>query len=419
MTLSEVGTSFSDILTALPIVAGCILILSADGSRHGRYVLAGLLIGAAVGLKLTNVVYALGAAAAVLAATRPLTATLCLGVGGAVGALATGGAWGLMLWRELGNPIFPLFNAVFRSPELVPMNIMDWQFMPRGYLDALAYPFYWLLGDNRSSEYPFRDARFAVAMVLILFGIGRSLIIRAAIFTQRDIQFLLFFAVSYATWLILFAIQRYAIVLELLCAPLIVLLISRCLAGRPGASLPRASAMRVNSVMAATAVLIALWSQPGDWFRRPWSNPYNPAISKPLDQPAAYFLLDKPLAYIATGAAATVAVLPDRRHRDADRAGRRVRPPHSHRAEQSAAGRRMGTAHARQTDPRTIAGAIWPSGGCFQVLRRDRGRVARDRDRGVPAGCAREVKAAAAVRQADSWPNNAPRETGARSSQED
>ena len=30
MTLSEVGTSFSDILTALPILAGCVLILSAD-----------------------------------------------------------------------------------------------------------------------------------------------------------------------------------------------------------------------------------------------------------------------------------------------------------------------------------------------------------------------------------------------------
>jgi hypothetical protein len=51
------------------------------------------LIGAAVGLKLTNVVYALGAAAAVLLAARPLAATLCLGVGGAIGALATGGAW--------------------------------------------------------------------------------------------------------------------------------------------------------------------------------------------------------------------------------------------------------------------------------------------------------------------------------------
>jgi hypothetical protein len=299
MTLSEVGTSFSDILTALPIVAGCILIVSAEG-RHGRYILAGLLIGAAVGLKLTNVVYALGAAAAVLAAARPLAATLCLGVGGAIGAVATGGAWGLMLWRETGNPIFPLFNGIFQSRELVPMNIMDWQFMPRGLLDALAYPFYWLAGDNRSSEYPFRDARFAAATLLIVFGIGRSLVTRVTIFTQRDIQFLLFFVVSYAAWLGVFSIQRYAIVLELLCAPLVVLLISRSLAGPPGAFAWGSSSVRVNSAMATTALLIALWSQPGDWFRRPWSNAFNPAIPRQLQQPANYFILDKPIAYIAS-----------------------------------------------------------------------------------------------------------------------
>ncbi|MEH2558245.1 hypothetical protein V1286_005774 [Bradyrhizobium algeriense] len=299
MTLSEVGTSFSDILTALPILAGCVLILSADGSHHGRYVLAGLLIGAAVGLKLTNAVYALGAAAAVLVASRPLLATLCLGVGGAVGALASGGAWGLMLWRELGNPIFPLFNAVFQSRELMPMNIMDWQFLPRSMLDALAYPFYWLVGDNRSSEYPFRDARFAIATVLIVLGIGRGLVTRTDIFTRRDTQFLLFFTVSYAAWLAVFSIQRYAIVLELLCAPLIVLLIHRCIAATPGSDSLRVSSVRMNAVMLAVALAIALWSQPGDWFRRPWSNPYNPSISKSLEQPAVYLLLDKPLAYVA------------------------------------------------------------------------------------------------------------------------
>jgi hypothetical protein len=299
MTLSEVGTSFSDILTALPILAGCILILTADGSRPSRYILAGLLVGAAVGLKLTNAVYALGAAAAVLAAGRPLLAMLCLGLGGTIGALATGGAWSVMLWREMGNPVFPLFNAVFQSPELVPTNIMDWQFMPKGFLDALAYPFYWLVGDNRSSEYPFRDARFAVAMLLMAAGAGRSLVSRIAIFTQRDIQLLLFFIVSYATWLAVFSIQRYAIVLELLCAPLIVLLIARVLAGRPGSMAGSAASSRTDALMAATALAIALWSQPGDWFRRPWSNPFNPAIPSQLRLPADYFILDKPIAYIA------------------------------------------------------------------------------------------------------------------------
>jgi hypothetical protein len=291
MTLSEVGTSFSDILTALPILAGFILILSADGSQRLRYLLAGLLLGAAVGFKLTNVVFALAAAAAVLLSANPLAATICLGLGGAIGGLATGGAWSLMLWREMGNPVFPLFNGVFQSRELAPNNIMDMQFLPKGFWDALAYPFYWLAGDNRSSEYPFRDARFAVAMLLMLAAIGTRIARHTSMFTRRDMQFFVIFAVSYAAWLWLFSIQRYAIVLELLCGPLIVLLLSRVMAG--------ASAKTSNAVIAATAVAIALWSQPGDWWRRPWSNPYQPKISARLDRPATYFLLDKPLAYVA------------------------------------------------------------------------------------------------------------------------
>lgn len=296
MTLSEVGTSFSDILTALPILAGCVLILSANESDRWRYIFAGLLIGAAVGLKLTNAVYAIGAAASVLAARRPLPATLGLAIGGAIGAAATGGAWSLMLWREFGNPVFPMFNAVFRSPELMASNIMDWQFLPRDVLDALAYPFYWLAGNNRSSEYPFRDARFAVATVLIVAGIGRGLVTRSDIFTRRDLQFLLFCGISYAGWIAVFAIQRYAVALELLCAPLIVLFIIRVVAGAPGAA-PRIP--NLNAVVLGVAVAIALWSQPGDWFRRPWSHPYQPAIPPTLAQPANYLLLDKPLAYIA------------------------------------------------------------------------------------------------------------------------
>jgi Glycosyltransferase family 87 len=97
MTLVEVGTSFADILTALPVIAGFALIVSADEPHWTRNILAGLLIGAAVGLKLTNVVFALGAATCLLLSARPLLAIPCLAIGGVIGAAATGGAWSMML----------------------------------------------------------------------------------------------------------------------------------------------------------------------------------------------------------------------------------------------------------------------------------------------------------------------------------
>lgn len=298
MTLSEVGTSFSDVLLALPVIGGFLLILVADRQPAFRYLVAGLLIGAAVGLKLTNVVYAIGAAAAVLAAARPLRATALLALGGIVGAALTGGEWCLIAWRDTGNPIFPLFNAVFQSGEVAAINLMDAQFMPHGVLDALAYPFYWLVGDHRGAEHPFRDARFAVVTVLLVLGLLVRMTRGRAILTRRDMQLLVLFAVSYLAWLGLFSIQRYAVVLELLCGPIIVLLLARLAAG-VGPALPKTSPAALNTLMLAVAGAIALWSQPADWWHRPWSDVYRPKIADELRQPATYLILGKPLAYIA------------------------------------------------------------------------------------------------------------------------
>src|ERR1700733_6853329 len=92
MTLSEVGTSFADLLTARPVVAGLGLILSDNAQRSARYAVAGLLIGAAAGLKLTNMIFFIGAGASLLFAARPLAAMAYFAAGGVIGALGTGGA---------------------------------------------------------------------------------------------------------------------------------------------------------------------------------------------------------------------------------------------------------------------------------------------------------------------------------------
>jgi hypothetical protein len=299
MTLSEVGTSFADIVLSLPTIAALIFIISSDRPRPRFYILAGVLIGVSVALKLTNIVFALGLVAAAIAATRPLAALCCVTLGGTIGGLIAGGWWSFLLWRDLGNPVFPLFNAIFPSPELSPVNILDRQFIPNGWLDGLAYPFYWLVGDNRSSEYAFRDARFAVAFILFVGAIGASLIRLADHFTRRDAQFIIFFIVSYATWLMLFSIQRYAVALELLCGPLIVLLLVRILQSAESSGSWIGPEPWRSAIVLIVALASAAWTQPGDWTRRAWSSPYHPQLPAELARPAIYLLLDKPLAYIA------------------------------------------------------------------------------------------------------------------------
>src|SRR5437879_8208188 len=71
MTLSEVGTSFADILTALPVIAGLGLIVSANAKHRTRHLIAGMLIGRTVGLKLTTMVLLLATGARLRFAEGP------------------------------------------------------------------------------------------------------------------------------------------------------------------------------------------------------------------------------------------------------------------------------------------------------------------------------------------------------------
>jgi len=298
MTLSEVGTSFADILTAMPVITGLALILCAESGDRARYLVAGLLIGGAVGLKLTNMAFLLGAFVAVLLAARPLSALLFFALGAMVGGVAAGGGWCWMLWREFGNPVFPFYNSIFRSPEAAPLANADLRFLPDGLWDAFLYPFDWLVGKHPSSEEPFRDPRFALVFLLLIATAMVAAIRRTAILARRDKQFLVFFAVAYEAWLLEFSIHRYAIVLELLCAPVIVLLICHLWRAFQAEGPPRHRYGVVSALTIVVAVGIVLWSQPADWTRRPWSAAYHPAVPPALREPATFMLIEKPVGYV-------------------------------------------------------------------------------------------------------------------------
>ncbi|BAM87304.1 hypothetical protein S58_12940 [Bradyrhizobium oligotrophicum S58] len=301
MALSEVGTSFADILTAMPILAGVALMFSDDDDRGRRFVLAGLLVGAATGLKLTNATFLVGAGVSLLLVARPLRAILGFGTGSALALIVTAGPWALKMARDYGSPLYPFYNTIFRSPEAPLVSIADTRFMPSGLIDALAFPFYWVIGEHPSSEWPFRDPRFAVVIVLLIALVVSGLWQRREVLPLRDRRLILFFSTSYILWLLAFSIQRYLIALELLSAPLIVLLLIRLMDAWRGPTVPFGPpTRRVQAVTILAALAVALGSQPSDWMRRSWSDPYRPQLAQALREPATFLLLQKPLGYVTS-----------------------------------------------------------------------------------------------------------------------
>ncbi|WP_426661248.1 hypothetical protein [Rhodanobacter aciditrophus] len=228
MAVSQLGMSSNEMpLALLVLLAICLLLpicVSEPTARSGRRVLlAGLLCGLAAGLKPTAIVYPPAMMCALLAASGWRHRAWRLGLlfaGAALGGfLVAYGWWGWALYRLTGNPVFPMFNQVFRSGWVPTVSGTDGQFLPRSIGQWLFYPFYWVRENQRVvTEVSFADPRYALGM-LALLGLALSAWFRRRQPPRgREAMRLLavFVALAYVAWLALFSILRYAIPIEAL-----------------------------------------------------------------------------------------------------------------------------------------------------------------------------------------------------------
>jgi hypothetical protein len=144
--IQELGSSFADITTGELVLGGWLLLAGAvKRPRVSRVLLAGLIIGAATGLKPTNAVHALAAAVILLfipvALSVRFRAILGYGLALVIGFGAVEAPWSYRLERTFGNPVFPLLNSIFRSPEFTTERLLHYRFIPSGVVDALLRPF--------------------------------------------------------------------------------------------------------------------------------------------------------------------------------------------------------------------------------------------------------------------------------------
>lgn len=196
---------------------------------------AGLLAGAALGLKLTNIIYAAPLGLAILAFLG-LRQAIVAGVAMGLGFLVFWAPFAVMLWREFGNPVFPLYNHIFASPDYLPIHLADMRFLPRDALQTIFYPFYWLRSTiGLVTELRLRDPRVAIGYISALILLVDLLRAgwRKAWKTERPTLLILAFCLlAYAMWISLFGIYRYLLVVESLSIVLAMLACARLFAAR-------------------------------------------------------------------------------------------------------------------------------------------------------------------------------------------
>lgn len=177
-----------------------------------------LLVGLMFGMKLTNVHFVAGFAVAVLIAvpgTMPrIKAVAAAAIAGGAATIATGGWWLYIMWAKFGNPMFPLMNSVFPSPQGPSDGFRDDRFMPDGPVDGLLRPFQFSFDATSVNEFHFTDFRFLLAYIACFIALGilgyqaskQSLTRRSRTAFMVVASFMAVFLV----WTVAFSIQRYA-----------------------------------------------------------------------------------------------------------------------------------------------------------------------------------------------------------------
>jgi hypothetical protein len=299
--LSEIGTVFYDNVVSLGIFTAVLVVVArwdelVDAPKpHAALwaMAAGLPSGLAFGLKQPDVVFCVGLCAAFLVADMPpprrVWVAFWFGIGVLLGAAAGGGPWMLHLWRSYGNPLFPFFNHLFRSPWALPLPYRDDGYVPHGLLDKLSFAYRFAAQPRLTAEIVFRDFRLPVLVTLVplamLAGLARKLVHarQANPLTRPGPTGWLLAAglATYATWVSMFAIYRYLIPLEML-APLMV-------AAAIGL-LPLGRALRPWAAVAVVAALVATTAT-ASWIRVPWQDKAVAVSLPPIDRPAETLVL--------------------------------------------------------------------------------------------------------------------------------
>jgi len=293
---ATVGTSFLDPLLAVPMLAGLLLLL------QGKALPAGVLFGVASALKYSNAIFALAALPLALAtpgsrgASR-LRAALAYTLGGVAAVAVLAGHWLALMWRELGNPVFPLLNGWFQSSHAPPANMFAGRFAPEDLWAAFAFPFRLIAPDRMLyAEITAPDLRFApLALAALALPLARRFARSGTALGAPDARVLGFFFAALVLWFFSSANGRYGV--------MVLLLAGLCLARLAERLLPLPAArIALGVVLVAQIAACTMVSAPRWFIAERWSASWLPfvAAEQGKREPALYLTVETlPMAAVA------------------------------------------------------------------------------------------------------------------------
>lgn len=265
--------------------------LAARSGARLPWLGAGVLAGAACGLKLTMAYSAIGLAVMVLVLPAPLATRAkrlaLLATGGLIGFCVFYGPWAWVLWKHYQNPFFPYFNDLFRSDWVREISHADLRFAKRSIGELFTLPFKLTRETSQYvSELLLRDMRLALGLpLLVLFA--------ATPLRGQSDEFRLWPALaaftlsSYVVWAWAAGIYRYAVIIECMAALAIVGAVCR---------LPGAWRAPLLFFVCATIALTTTWPK---WGRLAHGEPVT-TLTVPNLAPRSMVVIAslEPLAYV-------------------------------------------------------------------------------------------------------------------------
>ncbi len=289
---SEAGGTMGDVLLSSFVMASLIiatfgaLITHSSKMKYLALFASGVSLGVVVGFKLTNAVFVIGLGVAISitlfmaeGVRASLKGLVFLGFGVAVGFAVCYGSLGLALWHAYGNPVFPYFSNIFKTPYMLSTStLQDKRWFPTSSVGYLLTPFEYLIRRTQSPggthligmEIPFRVATFSVIYLLSPVYIYRTIKLRRSLGFRQLFSILLyvFFVTSFVVWEIVFSYYRYIAALEIL-SPLVLVVMVYSMWEKA----PKSSVLPLS--MAVIVCALGLYSLPdSNWGRAPFTSKY-------------------------------------------------------------------------------------------------------------------------------------------------